>query len=173
MEEELMTTTQLAKYLRIDRLTIYRHLKETTIPKLRVGGRWLFRKDDIDEWLAQGGRNHHPKRILVVDDEEMGRNALRDMLVRKVYECSIATNGYEALEMLKHESYNVMIVALNMPGLTGLELLAEVKRNYKNTRVIIFTGNSTEESAIEAINLGADGYIRKPFNIDDVVRLIS
>lgn len=172
MENELMTTTQLAKYLKVDRVTIYRYLKETKIPKLRVGGRWRFRKNDIDEWLAQSGRNNNLKRILVVDDEEITRNVLRDMLVQKGYKCSIATGGYEAMEMVEHESYDVMMVDLNMPGLSGLELLAEVKRNYKNTRVIIITGYSTEESAIEAINLGADGYIRKPFDIGDVVRLI-
>jgi excisionase family DNA binding protein len=174
MKDELMTTDEIVEYLKVDRITIYRYLREDKIPKLRVGGRWRFRKRDIDEWLAQSGRNkNHRKMILVVDDEEPVRNVLQDILVRKEYGCSTAADGYEALEMLKHKSYDAMILDLRMPGLTGLEILAEVKRDYKDMRVIILTGYSTEESAIKAINLGVDGYAKKPFDIDDIVRLIE
>ena len=164
--EDLMTTTELAEYLRVDRITIYRYLRENKIPALRVGGRWRFKQKDIDEWLTtQAEKSSKLKKILVVDDEEVVRDMLRNLFMRNGYEVSLAANGEEALEYLKSERLQLIILDLNMPGMSGIEVLSEIRLSFKEIPVVILTGHSTEESAIDAIRLGVEGYIQNLWTI--------
>ncbi|MCI0417630.1 MAG: helix-turn-helix domain-containing protein, partial [Acidobacteria bacterium] len=77
MADELMTAPELAKYLKVELRTVYRYLKDAQLPAIRMGGRWRFRKDDVDRWLFQRApwRAHRQQqpRILIVDDDEMVR----------------------------------------------------------------------------------------------------
>jgi len=102
--------------------------------------------------------------ILVVDDEEKIRNILRIMLSLKGHKIDLAANGFQALEMLKENCYDLVIADIRMDGMNGLELLKEIKKLSPPVPVVFITAFATIESAVEAMRAGAVDYIPKPFD---------
>ncbi|MGE0762248.1 MAG: sigma-54-dependent transcriptional regulator [Bdellovibrionales bacterium] len=107
-------------------------------------------------------------RILVVDDEESIREFLEIMLRKEGYEVTCAEDGKVALEMLKKRSFDMVISDMQMPNVTGIELLKEVKNQYPDMLFMMITAFGTTETAVEAMKFGAYDYILKPFKIDEV-----
>ena len=107
-------------------------------------------------------------RILVVDDEESIREFLDIMLRKEGYEVTLAEDGQKALDILAKKSVDMVISDLQMPNLTGIELLKKVKDQYPDLLFMMITAFGTTETAVEAMKLGAYDYITKPFKIDEV-----
>ncbi|MAF92964.1 MAG: Fis family transcriptional regulator [Bdellovibrionaceae bacterium] len=112
-------------------------------------------------------------KILVVDDEESIREFLNIMLKKEGYEISLAEDGEQAKELLKNKSFHMVISDLQMPNVTGMELLEHVKANYPETTFMMITAFGSTENAVEAMKLGAYDYLTKPFKIDEVRILIN
>lgn len=108
------------------------------------------------------------EKILVVDDEENARIALRAILQNEGYQVDSVANGFEALEFLRMHKVNVVISDLKMPEMNGLSFLRELNRRYPSTRVIMVTAYGGGESYLEAIQLGAFEYIHKPVKVDEL-----
>lgn len=106
--------------------------------------------------------------ILVVDDEPSIREFLQIMLKREKMNVEVAENGRVALEKLATTPFDMVITDLQMPEVSGLELLAKVKDQDPNAIVMMITAFGSTESAVEAMKLGAYDYLSKPFKIDDV-----
>ena len=184
-----LTTEEVLDYLKVNLRTIYRLIKAGKIPAVRVGRQWRFRKTDIDAWLqSQGGlraetaeattepveapRREHVagrRRVIVVDDEEGIRELLRKTLQLADYEVDVAENGRAALERLRLKRYDLLITDLRMPGIDGLAVIRDARRLRPDLPVIIITGYSSEATAIEAIDLGVQGYLTKPFRVPRVL----
>ena len=107
-------------------------------------------------------------RILVVDDEESIREFLDIMLRKEGYEVTCAEDGEKAKSALKNKSFDMVISDLQMPNVTGIELLQHVKDSYPDILFMMITAFGTTESAVEAMKMGAYDYITKPFKIDEV-----
>ena len=107
-------------------------------------------------------------KILIVDDDEVYRDVLRDAIVEENTELSLAASGEEALELLESSPFDILITDLNMPGIDGLTLLKRARQLYPDILTLIITGYGSLESAVEAIRSGAYDYIQKPFRIDEV-----
>jgi two-component system response regulator PilR (NtrC family) len=107
-------------------------------------------------------------RILVVDDEESIREFLEIMLKKEGYEVTCAEHGLKAKEVIAQKSFDMVISDLQMPHMTGIELLKHVKDTYPDMVFMMITAFGTTESAVEAMKLGAYDYITKPFKIDEV-----
>lgn len=107
-------------------------------------------------------------RILVVDDEESIREFLDIMLKKEGYEVTLAEDGQRAIDLLKKKAIDLVISDLQMPNVTGMELLHHVRDNYPDTRFMMITAFGTAESAVEAMKVGAYDYITKPFKLDEV-----
>lgn len=107
-------------------------------------------------------------RILVVDDEESIREFLEIMLRKEGYEVTCAEDGQKGLEIIKKKSFDLVISDLQMPNMTGIELLKHVHDNYPDLLFMMITAFGTTETAVEAMKLGAYDYITKPFKIDEV-----
>lgn len=107
-------------------------------------------------------------RILVVDDEESIREFLEIMLRKEGYEVTTAEDGQAAIELLKKKSFDMVISDLQMPNVTGLELLKHVKDQSYDVIFMLITAFGTTESAVDAMKMGAYDYILKPFKIDEV-----
>lgn len=112
-------------------------------------------------------------RILAVDDEESIREFLEIMLKKEGYEVTTAEDGQKAVELLKKKTFDMVISDLQMPNMTGMELLKYVKDNHPDLVFMIITAFGTTESAVEAMKLGAYDYITKPFKIDEVRIVIA
>lgn len=106
--------------------------------------------------------------ILVVDDEPSIREFLEIMLKREKMQVSTAENGRAALQILENQDFDVIISDIQMPEMSGVELLAKVKEKDPSTLMMMVTAFASTESAVEAMKLGAFDYLTKPFKIDDV-----
>jgi DNA-binding response OmpR family regulator len=114
------------------------------------------------------------KKVLIVDDEEtltwsMAKSLSRD---RDKYEVEIANNGKEALDVLGKMPIDLVISDIRMPDINGLDLLVRVKRDYPHTKVIIMTAYGSSDVQKEASKRGSLYYIEKPFEINEIRKLI-
>ena len=107
-------------------------------------------------------------RILVVDDEESIREFLDIMLRKEGYEVTLAEDGQKAIDILAKKSVDMVISDLQMPNVTGIELLKKVRDQYPDLLFMMITAFGTTDTAVEAMKLGAYDYITKPFKIDEV-----
>ncbi len=108
-------------------------------------------------------------KILVIDDEESIRLYLRNELSRKGYSVDTAEDGETALCRVKEDYYHVVLLDIFMPGMDGITWLRNIRAENIISEVIILTGNATIESAIESMKLGAFEYVRKPFELDELL----
>lgn len=110
-------------------------------------------------------------RLLIVDDELGPRESLR-LILKPFYDVFTVSDGAAALEFLQEESVDLMTLDLKMRGMSGLEVLEEVRRSNSDVMVVIVTGYGTFKSVVEAIRLNVFDYISKPFNISEVLSVI-
>jgi DNA-binding NtrC family response regulator len=110
--------------------------------------------------------------ILIVDDEVGPRESLR-MILKPIYEIYTAVNGDEALQVVSKENIDLVTLDLRMPGLSGIDVLREIKKIKADVEVIVITGYGTLTNAQEAIRYGAGDFISKPFNVADIIAIIS
>lgn len=109
------------------------------------------------------------ERILVVDDEKNIRLMISKCMLSEGYEVDIAEDGTQGIEMFQKSGYDVVLLDMKMPGLSGMDVLKIIKDCKESIPVIMMTAFGTIESAVEAMKLGAVDYIRKPFT-PDIIR---
>ena len=112
-------------------------------------------------------------RILVVDDEEELLSVFRDLFSQRGESIDTAASGEEAVEKLQNNTYEVVISDINLPGMSGLEVLRVAKKENSNACVIMITGFASASSAITALREGAYDYITKPFDLWEVSQIID
>jgi DNA-binding response OmpR family regulator len=100
--------------------------------------------------------------ILIVDDEDPLRLSLSLILKKENYRVEVAANAEEALDYLQRHEYDLMFLDLNLPGMSGIDLLIDVHRRLPHMPVLILTAHAALESAIQAVRLGARDYLIKP-----------
>ncbi|MDA1229161.1 MAG: sigma-54 dependent transcriptional regulator [Planctomycetota bacterium] len=106
--------------------------------------------------------------ILLVEDEDDFRETTARWMSRKGHKMAEALNAQEALALLDRQQFDVAVVDMNMPGISGVELLERMKSENIETEVIILTGQGTIESAVQAMKIGACDYLTKPFPLGDL-----
>lgn len=111
--------------------------------------------------------------ILIVDDEEMMRTLLNRILSREGYKIRSAEDGVVALEVLKTERFDIIISDMKMPRMNGFELLKIVKNEYPKIGVIIMTAYGDTYTVKDALLLGADEYITKPFKSYEISLVVE
>ncbi len=111
--------------------------------------------------------------ILAVDDEIAMREMLVKILAREGYNVFTAEDGDAALAMLDNESIDIVIADFKMPGLDGFELLKVVKQNYPHVGVIMMTAHGDTYTVKDALLLGADEYITKPFKSFEIALVVE
>jgi CheY-like chemotaxis protein len=113
------------------------------------------------------------KSILVVDDEKNIRLTISRSLEPLEIPVQTAVNGEEALQKLREETCDLVLLDLKMPGIGGIETLRRIKENWPAIRVIIITAHGTIESAVDAMKLGAVDFIQKPFSPVEIRELAA
>ena len=125
-------------------------------------------------------------RILIVDDEEDVRIALKQVLERAGYEVSVAASGNEGLELMKQEGADLVITDVIMPGIDGIATAKEIREKYRDTRIIVISGGgrtapepyepdaiSTRSYLASASSAGADQTLTKPFDRQELLRVVQ
>ncbi len=105
-------------------------------------------------------------KILVVDDEVKACELLKRFLEAKGYDVIMAHNGEDAIEKVKNEKPNAMLLDIRMPGMDGIEVLKRVREFDKDVGIIMVTAVKEEDVGKEALKSGADEYITKPIDFD-------
>jgi len=111
-------------------------------------------------------------RILVVDDEHLIRWSLEQNLKKQGYEVVTAGNGEDALRIVREEQPDLVLLDIQLPGISGLEVLEKIKETDEEIIVIMVTAHGALETAVHAMRLGAYDYINKPFNLDEMAIVI-
>jgi CheY-like chemotaxis protein len=115
-------------------------------------------------------------RLLVVDDNEDNRDMLARRLRRRGYQVSTAESGAEALDLISSAiHFDAVLLDVMMPDITGLEVLAKLRTRFSKEQlpVVMATARSDSEDVVEALRLGANDYVIKPINLDEVISALE
>lgn len=118
---------------------------------------------------GQGRKNF---KILVVDDELIMRDSLKEWIEEEGFYVDMAESGQEAMEKLGRETYHLMLTDIKMPGMDGVEVLQSAKDQFPDLTVLMMTAYATVETAVEAMKIGALDYLIKPFDPDKMIPMI-
>src|SRR5205085_10051506 len=108
-------------------------------------------------------------RILVVDDEPMMSDSLRQHLVEEGYAVDTAASGSQAIDLFDGGAHHLVICYVQLPDMDGLTLLRHMKDSKPNTEVIVVTGYGSVQTAVEAIKAGAFYFVEKPFDFEELL----
>ena len=114
-----------------------------------------------------------PEPILLVDDEALVRGTLREALANDGYTVDVADSGEAALALIAHKHYPVILTDLNMPGISGLQLIASIRETDPASLCVVITGLTTTDIAMEALQKGAYDFIKKPFRTVELVAVLD
>jgi two-component system, OmpR family, KDP operon response regulator KdpE len=110
-----------------------------------------------------------PSRILVVDDEPAIRRFLRTSLSAQGFQIEEAAGGEAALELLRKTPIDVLVLDLGMPDIDGFEVIRRLRSSGSAIPIIVLSSRADEKGKVEALDLGADDYVTKPFGIDELL----
>jgi len=111
------------------------------------------------------------EHILVVDDEPQIRRVMRTTLVAQGYEVSDARTGDDALDLVRSEKYDLVLLDVNMPGISGIQTCREIRLG-SDLPIIMLTVRGAERDKVQALDAGADGYLTKPFSMSELLARI-
>lgn len=112
--------------------------------------------------------------ILVIDDDPVVRNVFRDVFLQTGgYTLDTAQDGYEGIRKITEQDYDVVFTDLTMPGMTGIDFIREVRKIRHSLPVVVITGYSTLENAVNAMREGARDFITKPFNVRTLLSIVE
>ena len=113
------------------------------------------------------------KTILLVDDENLFRERLQRAFVNRGFTVFEAADYHEAVARIKEHRPDMAVVDLRMPGKSGLEVVKKAKKMHPDMAIVVLTGYGSIATATEAIRLGADSYLPKPADVDDILHAFS
>jgi len=169
---ELMTVEELGDYLRFTKKTIYKLLKQGSIPAIKIGNKWRFDKELMDEWLhrnMKGVKAH----ILVVDDDELIRSLFKETLEEQGHTVVAVGSGAEGIECIKRWDFDLVFLDLKLPEMDGAELLKQMRSAKPELPVTIITGYPGSEMMQRALKQGPFGVMNKPFGESDIVVVVN
>jgi len=113
------------------------------------------------------------RKVLIVEDEAVMRESVRDWLIEDGYDVDTAVNGEEALEKIKGEEFGVIVLDLKLPGIDGLQVFEHAKELKPETKGVIITAYPSKETQEKAKRLGLLDYLAKPFKVEDLEKTIG
>lgn len=115
------------------------------------------------------------KRILIVDDDEMVRIALNELLRPEGYEVIIVSSGKDAIKKIDENNYDLLMLDIIMPEMDGFELCRKIREreNYRETPIVFLTAKSREEDKTEGLDAGANLFLSKPISPDKLLEIVS
>lgn len=113
------------------------------------------------------------KHILIIDDDEDILETLQSLLTRKGFVAETANSGMAAIEKSNSAVFNLALIDIVLPDMEGTQLLVKLKPTIPKMRKIIITGHAALDNAVKAVNLGADAYLMKPVNPQELIKTVE
>lgn len=107
-------------------------------------------------------------KILIVEDEQILNDTINKSLKKSGYEVESAFDGIDAMEMIEIESYDLIILDLNLPHMDGMEILKNLRKKDEETKVLILSARSQIKDKVEGLDAGANDFLQKPFHLDEL-----
>jgi DNA-binding NtrC family response regulator len=107
-------------------------------------------------------------RLLLVDDDKNALSGLTKILAGDGYSVAGVLSAHEALNLLSEEKFDIIVTDMDLPGMGGLTLIHEIRKRDKPVAIVVVTACSSVKTAVEAMKLGADDYLTKPINIEEL-----
>lgn len=107
-------------------------------------------------------------KILIVEDEQILNDTINKSLKKSGYEVESAFDGINAMEMIEIESYDLIILDLNLPHMDGMEILKNLRKEDEETKVLILSARSQIKDKVEGLDAGANDFLQKPFHLDEL-----
>jgi DNA-binding NtrC family response regulator len=114
-----------------------------------------------------------PKRVLVIDDEQIVLNSVSRVLVQAGFDVEVTLSGRQGLEWALNKAFHLVITDIRMADMGGMILLKDIKRAKPEVPVVLMTGYANVQSALQAMKLGAADYVEKPFTPDQLLKTVS
>jgi DNA-binding response OmpR family regulator len=114
----------------------------------------------------------HNLKMLCVDDNDDLRDNLAQQFINEDFDVDKASDGAMALDLIKENNYDIVLLDLKMPRMDGLSVLKEMRKIKKNPHVIMLTGVDDVPTAIESVKLGARDYIQKPYDPEELLHVV-
>jgi excisionase family DNA binding protein len=164
-----MTVRELSEYLRLDRMTIYKMLKEGSIPASRIGHQWRFFRSDIDEWI-RSLRSGHRLSILVVDGDSGVRQLFEAELSSDGFDVVATSGGEEALALASQRQFDVVFLELKK---AAIEVFRRLRALDGSLPVVAIASSSDGRLVDQAMEVGAFTLMKKPASAADVKAILS
>ncbi|MBF0566386.1 MAG: response regulator [Nitrospirae bacterium] len=113
------------------------------------------------------------KRVLIIDDEEIVRRSCKRVLETEGYDVVLASSGENALLEMEKDAFDLVITDLIMPDMDGFELIQSIKTRWPKHRIVVMTGYGTHDANERSLELGASGFLKKPFLPDDLISVAN
>ena len=139
LDERMMDVEDIARYLNLHIMTVYRMLQSGLLPGRKVGGRWRVSKKELDEWLENytGGWR---KQILVVDDDPAVGRLFKRALQPEGCTVEVVQRGEEAVQRVKGQIYDLIFLDLVLPDMDGAQTFASIRKIDPDAHVVLMTG---------------------------------
>jgi excisionase family DNA binding protein len=167
---EILTVNEVAEYLRMNPMTIYRLAQQGRIPASKILGCWRFKRQEIEAWLKT--QEFQPSKILVIDDEPLIGSMIKNALEKKHTVIAVET-AHDALDVLEREKFNLIFLDLNLPDINGLSLYNQIISSGKSIPVVVITGSTDGDLLSKMVNQGVQFILNKPFKIDELQQMLS
>lgn len=168
----LMNTREAAEYLKLHYVTLYKLAQQGHIPASKIGGVWRFNKDILDRWLAQQSLGVLGN-VLIVDDDPAILEMLSDIVSREGYKAVAVESGEKALEESGKQPFDMILLDLLLPGMSGVEVLSALRKTGSQASVVILTGYADDPMADEAMKMKPKSLLRKPFRVSEIIEAIN
>ena len=159
---DVLNASQAAEYLGAHVETVRRLARRGEIPAYKMGKDWRFRRDALERWAEAYHRLLKSAHVLVVDDEEVIREFARRVLEPEGYRVSEASTGAEALDMMRQDKPDVVLLDMSMPVMDGPSTLAEIRARWGRLPVIILTGYPDSDLVHKALQYSPITLFGKP-----------
>lgn len=181
MSPRMMNIDEVAAYLNLSRETLYKYVQKSMIPAVKIGRHWRFDKDQLDAWFRESNKpvaTEQPRAptgtlsILIVEDDPLIRKLLSAWATDADCSVQCAENGRQALDLLQSRHFDLLFLDLNLPDMTGAEVLDRAGVD-KAIPTVIITGDPDSPIMDQAIKHNVTYALAKPFRHEEVTRILD
>lgn len=170
---DLLDVREAAAYLKLNEQTVRRLARERQIPGFKVGGSWRFKRSVLDRWTDSQHTESGKAKILVVDDDKAILEFVVLTLAKEGFEVTKASGGEQALELMRQDVPDLVILDLKIPGMDGPAVLKEIRRRWGRLPVVILTGYPDSELMHRALQHSPLLVLAKPAGREQILHAIE
>lgn len=167
---EMMTVNEVADFLRMNPMTIYRFAQQGKIPASKILGSWRFNRREVEEWVKS--QEFQPSKILLIDDDPAVGTSVKNALGKK-HQVLMVENAKEALKALEQNRFNMIFLDLALPDTDGLTLYQQLKSQGNSIPVVVITSSSDPTLITKVVTEGARFVLNKPFTDEEIRQMLN